>query len=60
MNAYLINKLQSKELQVNGQDMDLLYLNLNNLIKQANTSLAIQRIIFQHALEIDPVLVQDY
>lgn len=36
--------------------MDLLYMNLESLVKQANMSMAIQRQIFHHSLEIDKVI----
>lgn len=41
MNAYLITKLSEGSLDINGEDMEMLYLNLLNLSKSANTALEI-------------------
>lgn len=39
--------------------MDLLYLNLAHLIRQANASFAVQRQIYHHANDLEPVIVQE-
>jgi len=41
MNTYLITKLSEGSLDINGEDVEMLYLNLLNLSKSANTALAI-------------------
>jgi hypothetical protein len=59
MNAYLITKLSDGTLDIHGEDMEMLYLNLLTLSKSANTSLAIQRTIIKNASQCENVITSE-